>query len=52
MPDSALRSVDQGIGWELQLVVDLFELPVDADGPAVRCPKTGEVRAVRSERRP
>ena len=45
--DQLVRSVDQGIGYELQVMLDLFEFPVGSGRPADRYPKTAEVRRVR-----
>ena len=49
--DRIVRSVDQPIGDELQLMVDLFEFPLGPERPASAYPKTAEVRHVRGWRR-
>lgn len=41
------RSLDQGVDYPLQLMVDLFEFPVDDHRDPARYPKTGHVRSVR-----
>ncbi len=49
--DRLVRSVDQGIGYELQVMVDLFEFPLGPDRPVAAYPKAAEVRRVRGWRR-
>jgi hypothetical protein len=49
--ERAVRTVPQGIGYPLQLMVDLFEFPDGGDRDPSAYPKVGEVRAVRGYRR-
>ena len=49
--DKHVRTVDQGIAYPLELLVDLFEFPEHTDRDPSRYPKTAEVRAVRGYRR-
>ena len=46
-----VHSVDQGLGYPLQLMVDLFEFPDVAERDPAAYPKIGEVKAVRGYRR-
>ena len=44
-----VRSVDQRIGYPLQLMVDLFEFPVGPERDPAAYPKLAEVKAVRGQ---
>jgi hypothetical protein len=48
--DELIRSVHQGIGYPLQLMVDLFEFPNGPQRDPTTYPKTADVRAVRGYR--
>ena len=48
--DELVRTLDQGIGYPLQLMLDLFEFPVSSDRDPAAYPKTGDVAAVRGYR--
>ncbi len=45
--DTLIHTVDQGIEYPLQLMVDLFEFPADDERDPARYPKSARVRAVR-----
>ncbi len=45
--DRPIRTVEQGIGYPLQLMVDLFEFPAGGPRDPAAYPKTGDVAAVR-----
>jgi beta-glucanase (GH16 family) len=45
--DQLVRSVDQGLAYPMQLMVDLFEFPADARRDAADYPRLGDVSAVR-----
>lgn len=50
--DGALvRDIDQGIGYPLQLMIDLFEFPTDDPRGTGTYPKSAHVQAVRGYRR-
>jgi hypothetical protein len=49
--DVLVRTVDQGMGYPLQLMVDLFEFPEVEDRDPAGYPKTVRVRAVRGYER-
>jgi beta-glucanase (GH16 family) len=48
--DERVRTVEQRIGYPLQLMVDLFEFPQGPERDAAAYPKVAEVRAVRGYR--
>lgn len=48
--DHLVRTVEQGLDYPLQLMVDLFEFPTDGDRDPARYPKSAQVRAVRGYR--
>jgi hypothetical protein len=48
--DRLVRTVDQGIGYPQQLMVDLFEFPPGPDRDPAAYPKHGDVAAVRGYR--
>ena len=48
--DQLVRTLDQGIGYPLQLMLDLFEFPAGTDRDPAAYPKTGDVAAVRGYR--
>ena len=48
--DQLVRTVDQGVDYPMQLMVDLFEFRADETTDARAYPKTGEVAAVRGYR--
>ena len=48
--DRLVRTVDQGIGYPQQLMLDLFEFPVGPHRDAARYPKHGDVAGVRGYR--
>jgi beta-glucanase (GH16 family) len=45
--DAPVRTVQQGVAYPMQLMVDLFEFPTSPERPPDRYPKVGEVRSVR-----
>jgi Glycosyl hydrolases family 16 len=45
--DRLVRTVEQGIGYPLQLMLDLFEFPDGSERDPATYPKVAEVRAVR-----
>lgn len=45
--DRLVRTVEQGFGYPLQVMVDLFEFPPEGERDASRYPKSARVRAVR-----
>jgi hypothetical protein len=49
--DRLVRTVEQGIDYPLQLMVDLFEFPDGPERDPADYPKVAEVRAVRGRRR-
>lgn len=49
--DQLVRTVEQGLSYPLQLMVDLFEFPIEGDRDPARYPKSAQVRAVRGYRR-
>jgi hypothetical protein len=48
--DNLVRTVEQGLNYPLQLMVDLFEFPADDVRDPARYPKSAQVRAVRGYR--
>jgi beta-glucanase (GH16 family) len=48
--DQLVRVVPQGIGYPLQIMIDLFEFPEDTHRDPAAYPKTAEVAAVRAYR--
>jgi hypothetical protein len=48
--DQLIHSVDQGIAYPLQLMLDLFEFPSDGSRDPADYPKVGDVAAVRGYR--
>jgi len=48
--DELVRTVDQGTGYPLQLMLDLFEFPAGPDRDPAAYPKVGGVAAVRGYR--
>jgi beta-glucanase (GH16 family) len=48
--DELVRTVDQGMAYPLQLMLDLFEFPAGPDRDPAAYPKTGDVAAVRGYR--
>ena len=48
--DELVRTLDQGMAYPLQLMVDLFEFPDGPDRDAAAYPKHGDVTAVRGYR--
>jgi hypothetical protein len=48
--DELVRTLDQGIDYPLQLMLDLFEFPASSDRDPAAYPKTGDVAAVRGYR--
>jgi hypothetical protein len=48
--DELVRSVDQGMAYPLQLMLDLFEFPAGPDRDPAAYPKHGDVAAVRGYR--
>ena len=48
--DQQVRTLDQGIDYPLQLMLDLFEFPASSDRDPAAYPKTGDVAAVRGYR--
>ena len=48
--DQLIRSIDQGIAYPLQLMLDLFEFPPDRSRNPADYPKVGDVAAVRGYR--
>jgi hypothetical protein len=49
--DQNVRTVDQGIDYPMQLMIDLFEFRADSAGEPAAYPKTGDVGAVRGYHR-
>jgi hypothetical protein len=49
--DRLVHSVEQGVTYPLQLMVDLFEFPVGDERPGLDYPRSAEVRAVRGYER-
>jgi hypothetical protein len=47
---SLVRTVDQGLDYPLQLMVDLFEFPPDGHRDPAHYPKSAQVRAIRGYR--
>jgi len=45
--DQPIRTIDQGMAYRLQLMIDLFEFPPDGPRDPARYPKVGNVGAVR-----
>ena len=45
--DQVVRTVDQGISYPLQLMIDLFEFPQDGERNPANYPKSAEVLSVR-----
>ena len=50
--DQLVHTVDQGIGYPQQLMVDLFEFPVSAERDPTHYPKAAEICTVRGYARP
>jgi beta-glucanase (GH16 family) len=48
--DQLVRALDQGIGYPMQLMLDLFEFPPGPDRDPAAYPKVGDVAAVRGYR--
>jgi glycosyl hydrolase family 16 len=45
--DERVRTVQQGVAYPMQLMLDLFEFPGSFERPVDRYPKVGEIRSVR-----
>jgi hypothetical protein len=45
--DQLVRTVEQGLDYPLQLMIDLYEFPVTAERDPANYPKTAHVSAVR-----